>query len=300
MSVAFEEEIVNIASMVEPEGCEVSPEAIAIAAESLGEIAERYGPESDNPLSFHNADHSVGVTRRSVRLTNILYDYILPKYREGIYDLAVIDGATHDYEQSKGPGESERASSDYAVGKVSEKGGPLNTDWFKKRLSLGIFATAVRMEDDGELVQSNLQSGARDPIKFIMAFGDINGIAMEGSSRMWKDATSLYYEITEEPTIDGLYNFLIGQAVFLKQRLNDGRVKSDIAYYFPKDIEDVYADMHAAFHSNIISAHSMALLLGQMPELKIPVEAAVRSIGALDRSLLGDLIGRALRGKLSD
>ena len=52
MAVGFEAQLVEIASTVEPSGCEISSEAIDIAAESLYEIDAKYGPESDHPLSF--------------------------------------------------------------------------------------------------------------------------------------------------------------------------------------------------------------------------------------------------------
>lgn len=297
MSTDFEREIVGIAQMIKPAGYELAPETISIAAESLEEIDRKYGPDSDHPLAFHNAPHSVGVTRRTVRLTNMLYPFIRAKYQDGIFDLAIIAGADHDHEQELGPDANEEASSEDAQHRVEEAGGVLTAEGFKKRLGDGILATTVEPRgDNNELVQVNLQTGTHDPIKFIMAFSDINGIAMEGSKRMWQDATNLYYEITEEPTIEGLFNFYANQADFLKQRLNDGRVKSDIAYYFPNDIEGVYGVMRQAFHKKIVSAHSLTLLLKQRPELRESVGIAAKT---LDKSTLGGAVGKMLLRKLT-
>ena len=297
MPVDFEKEITEIATIIEPD-YKLAPETIPIAVESLEEIDNDYGPGSDNPLPFHDAPHSVGVTRRGVRLANILYPYIRPVHRRRFFDLVIIDGATHDRRQDLGPGENEIASAESAVQKVEAADGILNTGIFKKRLVHGDLATAVRMEDDGKLIQVNLRTGARDPIKFNMAFSDINGIAMEGDKRMWEDATNLYHELTPEAeqTIDGLVTFYISQVKFLRQRLNDGQVKSDIAYYFPDTVEAVYRDMHKEFYENIISAHGLVLAISQRPELQRSIGHLARGV---DRSIMGPLVGKMIRRKIA-
>jgi len=295
MSMDYERELTAIATTVEPPDQQVSPEAITIATESLYAIDAKYGPDSDHPLTFHNGPHSLGVTRRVIRFTNMLYPHIRPMYRTGIYDLGMIDGGTHDYEQLLGPGKNEEASGQYAVEQVEAIGtAAMNTKTFQKRLVDGNQATAVVMKEDGEIVQVNVQTGSHDPLKFITSFGDINGIAMEGRRRMLNDATRLAYEIYGEPTLDQLYNFLVNQSFFLRKRLNDGRVKSDIAYYFPDDIDEVYKVMRKAFHSNIVAAHTMALGFG-----KRPVAIAARGLCALDRSILGNSISKTLYGALT-
>jgi hypothetical protein len=295
VSIDFEKELAGIAAMVPPEH-ELAPETIPIAAKALEDVDRRYGPNSQRPLPFHNAPHSIGVTRRAVRMGNILLPYIPPPYRDNFFDLSIINGSTHDYDQDSDPGDNESNSAVHAVGLVENADGVLNNEDFKKRIPLGIMATLVEMKEDGELVQTNLQIGAHDPIKFSMGFSDINGIAMEGSKRMWRDATNLYYEINPEPSIEGLYGFLVNQAGFLRQRLNDGRVKADIAYYFADHIGEVYNDMHKAFHANIISAYNLAVLLGKHPELKQVIGAAAKGI---DRSRVGSMAGKLLTRKLA-
>lgn len=291
----FEKEIDRITKLI-PQNYTLANESIDIATRALEAVDQRYGPDSERPLAFHNAPHSVGVTRRSVRMTTMLLPYIREKHQPRFYDLAIINGATHDYDQDSGPGPNEDNSADYAVGLIEDADGSLNSQIFKDRVRLGIAATKVAMQDDGELVQTTLLRGSPDPIKFAMAFSDINGIAMEGSKRMWSDATNLYYELADEPTIEAHADFLISQAGFLRQRLNDSRVKSDIAYYFPNDIESVYEDMRKAFHSNIISAYKLAVLIGDHPELLHVVEAGAKT---LDRSRVGALIGKVFTKKIA-
>lgn len=219
----------------------------------------------------------------------MLAPYVQPRLQSRFYDLAIINGATHDYDQDSGPGANEDNSIDYAIERIETADGELNTKSFKHRVGLGIAATKVEMQPDGRLIQTKLRKGSHDPIKFAMAFSDINGIAMEGSKRMWRDATNLYYEITPEPSVKGHADFLISQAGFLRQRLNDSQVKPDIEYYFPNDTQAVYGDMYKAFHANIISAYNLALFIGDHPELLHIVEAGAQ---AVDRTGAGGLIGK--------
>jgi hypothetical protein len=299
MSVDFEKQIVDIAKTI-PAGYELASETIPMATEAVYGLDERYGTDSDNHLEFHNAPHSVDVLRRDVRVTKLLLPYVQPMYLRRIFDLAVLGPAYHDWEQLLGPGKNEAASVDYATGQVEEKGGrKLNTKVFKGRLGEVISASAVTMLDSGEIIQTNIQSGSHDPAKFNLAFADINGIAMEGPRRMIRDGTHLYLETVKDPSFEGLYPFLVDERRFLRQRLNDIRVKSDIAYYYPDDIEEVYAVMRKAFHANIDSAHRLAIDIGARPELKIPIGIVAKSVSTVDRAILGDTLGNLIRRKLT-
>lgn len=292
MAVDFEREVIKIAATV-PEPEMVSSDAIAIAVQSLHSIDERYGVDSDNPLAYHNAYHSLDVCRRGVRLAILLHPYIPPKYSGDIYNLAIMNGPTHDWRQDLGPHHNEIASADYAAEQARGASDPrINSEAFGLRLHEGIMATEVERTERGEIVQVNLQKGSHDPHKFIAAFSDINGIAMEGRKRMIRDAVNLCYEIYKDPTLEQLWNFIIDQPTFLRQRLNDGRIKADIAYYFPSDIDAVYGIMRKAFHANIISAHGLGLVLGQRPELKAPIGVAART---MDSSLLGKVVSQQIK-----
>jgi hypothetical protein len=300
MPISFEQEIVSIAESVAPEDQEVQDTSIELAVSALEDIDRRYGPNSDGHLLYHNASHSLDVCRRTVRLLNLTYPYVQPKYRNHIYDLAILAGALHDYEQDLGPIKNEKASAEYAQASAAQSSPLYQRDGMSKRLKAGILATAVVRNDEGEIVQTNLQTGAHDPLKFAMGFADINGIAMEGDLRMFRDATRLCYELFEDPSIDDLYGFLVNQAGFLRERLNDGRVKSDIAYYFPDSIDEVYKHMEEAFHSNIISSYKFALLLRDRPELKASVGFLVQNIDIVDRSILGELLAKELKKKVEE
>lgn len=298
MSVDFERQVTEIAGMVRPD-VRLAPETVPLATEALYAINGDFGPDSDDPLSFHNAPHSVAVARRAVRIGNILYPYMRPVHRRRFFDGMILGGTTHDRYQHLGPGENELASAAYGVELVEAADGVLNTDFFKRRLTYADLATEVRMDEDGRLIQVNLRTGARDPIKFGMSFADINGIAMEGDMRMWEDATNLYYEQTptDEQSISGLVDFYSGQVRFLRQRLNDNQIKPDIAYYFPDSVDEVYRDMRREYHGNIVSAHDLAVQVSQRPELKKSIGFVVR---AVDRSHVGHIVGELIRRKAAN
>jgi hypothetical protein len=299
MPVNFEEEITKIITSVAPEEQQVRDSTIHIAVTALEDMDRRYGPESEEYLPYHNAQHCVDVCRRTVRLLNIVYPYVRPKYREDIYDIGIIGGAVHDYEQGLGQLENERASAKRGIDIVDKADRKFNDRSLQKRLGDGILATSVLYSEDGEIIQPLIQRGSHDPLKFAVGFADINGTAMEGDRRMFIDAIKLCYERIENPSIDDLYEFLVNQAEFLKGRLNDGRVKSDIAYYFPENIEDVYADMRKAFHGNILSSYRLALLIKSRPELKKVLGFFVQNVDSIDRSILGNFISDAVRRKIA-
>ena len=293
MSVDFEKQVTDIVATIEPEYT-LAPETIPITVSALEEVNRRYGPDSDNPLPFHDAPHSLGVTRRGVILTNILWPYINPKHQRKLFDAVMIGGATHDLEQGLEPHIGERASTEWAIARVTEADGPLNTKIFKKRLMLGNLATAFEVDRAGRLVQINLLRGSRDPIKFIMGAADMGGIAMEGPDRMWHDGTGIYLEKDSDPTARGLSKALPEQERFMRQRFNDERVKSEIAFYFPRNQEAIYQDLYDAFHENIVQSVILARKLGEKPELQATVERAVCDPMAGDRIRLPSMIAKLI------
>jgi hypothetical protein len=297
MLMDFEKHVACAVALIEHE-VKLAPETALIAAGSLEGIDRDYGPGSNNRRQFHDAPHTIGALRRGVILGNMLYPYIRPVHRRRFYDLLVVGEAVHDRYQDRGP-ENEIASTEFGIQQVEEADGLLNTKTFKRRLSYGVMATAVTIESDGRVVQHNMLRGSRDPIKFVMGFGDKNGIAMEGEKRMWPDAADIYYEMTPDSkqTDEGLVAFIgEGQQQFLRQGLNDPLIKAYIARYFPDHEKDVYRDMHEAFHDNIDEAHRLAEMIAKHPELH---HAIGRIASKFDSSRVGPLIGKMMRRKLA-
>ena len=299
MSTDFEKQIVQIANMV-PEHVTLARETVSLSTQAVYEVNAMYGPDSETSLAYHNAPHTVGSMRRAVRLATIFYPYMQPRHQSRIFDLAMFSEATHDWKQLlTEPGANEAASTEYAIGLIEAADGILNSATFKKRIGLGHGATLVEQQEDDSLVQVNLLTGSRDPVKIITAYGDTGGIGMEGDKLMWRDATNLYDETcsiaNEGPTITGLYKFIgSGEVAFMRNQLNDEHVKAVLSFYFPDSMEEVYKDLRKRFHGKIRSSFSLAKRLDEHPDLESSVGRIVR---AVDQPLVGPLIGKMLRRK---
>lgn len=291
--IDFETEVDRRIAGIKPPEIEVDPASRSIAITALGEVDRRYGEGSEHPLEFHNVPHSLDVMDRTVRLLNLLYEFIPAEYKPRIYDLGIKVSAAHDVEQSLGPGANEQASVAYMINQIEETGSnPINTRWHKSRAELGSLATQVAFADNGEIVQVNLGEGEPDPFAFIVAFADINGIAMDGDRRMIRDATNLCFELNGgNPGVEKIYEFLLTQAVFLKSRLNDHQMKPLIEYYFPERAGEVYEAMHDTYHKNIISAYELARKFRENPKLYSTVDKVMTG---LDKVHAGAAVGKLL------
>ncbi|HZL07601.1 MAG TPA: hypothetical protein VFC50_00205 [Candidatus Dormibacteraeota bacterium] len=295
MAIDFEQEVIGIANMVKPHDAQISDDTIALSIEVALEVDERYGLGSDHQLDYHNGEHGLDVARCVTILNNIIYPYVPPRYQPQLFDLGLLGGVGNDYEQELGPGANEAATGAYLVAKVQAQGSSeINNPDFRDRLYDGIQATVIEKDEDGRIIQPNIREGSQDPFRWSLPTGDVNGVAIEGSARMFKDATRLCFEEYGNPTLDQIYDFLISQAGFLRDRVDDEQVRADMAHFFPLEVDQVYADMTKAFHGNIISAYALAKALDRHRELKGAVGLAVKGASLLDRSLLGDRIGRAV------
>lgn len=260
----FEKEIDKLAKQVEQEGFRVNLGAQEVAVQLLEDVDARHGD-----LPYHNASHGLDVVRRGLRLTSALLPYIDEKYQKGIYNLPFLAGPAHDFVQGANDHQNVRDSADHVIQRIHENGHneQINCRKVFSRIRLGIYATEVRREkSSGKVTQVNLQEGSRDPIKFIMAMADINGIAMEGPKRMVRDAVNLCYEMNDgKPTADQLYGFVLFQQKFLKDRLQDDQTKEDIKYYFGDHSDEVYDLGYEKFNGMITTAYSIARSISGTP-----------------------------------
>lgn len=261
--VDFHHELESIARTVEPEDAGIPEIVIELSTIALHDVDMRYGPFSRNPMPHHNAEHSLDVAGRVVRLTNLLWDFIPQRYQKDIFALGMHAASGHDYEQSKGPGKNERASAKYVRNTIINRGyqSQLGQKYFQ-RVGAGIMATEVEFVGD-KIIQPNLRKGEADPLRFIVAFADINAIAMEGPNRMIRDATNLYFERSAHPKVDHYLDMLASQVKFLRRRLNDWQIEGDIEYYFSAHQDEVYDVMYREFHDNIVQSSEIA---GQIAE----------------------------------
>jgi hypothetical protein len=280
----FEAAVDDLIGQIEPEGYEFNETARSLATIALHDVELRYGESSDNSLPQHNAEHALDVAGRAIELTNLVYEFIPEKYRENIYELALLVGVAHDWEQLLDSG-NEQASANYLIGLIEKTDDEeINNEWFKARAENGVMATEFEINDDGIINQFNLGRGKPeegeepDPLEFIVAFADINGIAMEGESRMSEDVAGLYIERcqkkAEQPSEEGLREFIDYQPTFIKSQLDDEHMKPIIAYYFshlePKDESKenpVYEALKNKYNPNIRKSYKKAWKLRNTPEL---------------------------------
>lgn len=291
---SFEVQVDNLIEKIEPAEVGIDPATRLVTISSLDEMDKRHGRDSDKPLEFHNAPHELDVLRRFIRITNLLYDCIPENYRPMIYQAGMVATSAHDIGQGMGAGADEKASVEYMRNKIKETGdSPINNEPFIDRAAGGLLASQVEFAENGEIIQVNLREGEPDPLRFKIAFADINGIAMEGSPRMIKDATNLYFELHgDNPSAEGLFEFWLTQADFLKSRLNDYRIVPDIEYYFPERGEEVYDRMKDAYQKNILSAYRLALKLHETKGLRSTLD---RLMSSADKAHLGSLVTKLAR-----
>ena len=290
MSIDYEDHLRTLSAGIEPRVV-LRPGSIPIAASGLEAIDAKYGPDSLQPLSYHNAQHGLDHIARQQRLTNMLYPFMSPYYRRGIYDLNYVVGATHDVERDGQSVQNEQASVAFGTELLTQSGDKLLASArFLSRFDLAVMTTVVEFDENMRMTQPNLRTGSRDPIKFITAFADVNGIAMEGSATMLRDAINLAVEMNPDAGPKEIFDFLCGQAKYLRERLNDDQIKPDIAYFFPNHKDEVYAVMRKAFRPNILSAYGIANGIQARPELKEVIGRALQVAGKFPP---GDYIGRA-------
>ncbi|MEX2014843.1 MAG: hypothetical protein WD885_02815, partial [Candidatus Saccharimonadales bacterium] len=204
---------------------------------------------------------------------------------------------------------NEAASADYLIELIEKShDSEINNELFKERARRGVVATEYEIDEQGIIHQVNLGRGEPepdedpDPLEFIVAFADINGIAMEGEKRMSEDVARLYIEKCqqegEEPTEEGLQDFVNYQPVFIKSQLDDERMKPIIAYYFhhiepagqEKD-NPVYTIMRKEYNPNIVNAYKKSRRLHNKPELLKGLGTAVRRADVIGLSeKLGEII----------
>lgn len=303
----FEAAVDQLVERIEPDNYEFNDTARSLATIALHDVELRYGENSESPLPRHNADHGLDVAERAIDLVNLLFEYIPDEYKDNIYELALLVSVSHDWEQLLGNGENEAASAEYLI-KLIEKTSDekINNDRFKERSSGGVFATEFAIDTKGVINQVNLLEGEADPLKFVVAFADINGMAMEGEELMPEELAKLFFEQSvqkgEEPSQESLQRLVDYQESFIRSQLNDYRMKAYIARYFPHlepaensgEDNPVYTKMHEAYNPNIKNIYEIAKWLRGNP-------TAIKGLGSLfqraDVLGLADKLGKAIKNK---
>lgn len=274
----------------------ISETEITIGAEMLTRIYYEYGdPDSENYKTYHNDQHALNsVLRRGWRLLNLLQETFPEKFSNKDYGLMLFGALGHDIVHGTGGpiGEDERQSG-------------IETTPYMRRAGYGgadcsrvqdmIDATRVAVDAKGSIVQTNIRSGSKDPLKLVLATADINGIAMEGIPTMINDAFNLYMEIYGQTVKDMLkdprkvIDFFFTQAKFLDDRLK--ALDGDFAFYFTEEeVERVKAAYEHEFTGATRDAIGAAEVLHRFPNVgKLLIEEALKATDKVKGSSMENL-----------
>lgn len=260
----------------------ISDEMIDTGAEMLALIYKKYGdPASETYKEYHNDLHTLDVLRRSWILLNLHSSKFPQKFTDRDYAIIMFAALGHDIVHGTGgpTGEDERQSADLTALYMKRVG---FTDTECERAKEIILATVAGLEN-GSIVQKNIRSGSKDPLKLILATADINGIAMEGTQRMINDGFNLCLEMgnlsiqrvikeTVKTTADiikkpsSVVSFFGRQAKFLDDRLE--RLRGDFAYYYrDEEVEEVNELYEETFTKATRDARAASRVMYRFPRI---------------------------------
>ena len=219
---------------------ELDQKLIQVAYES---IQERYGDSSlELYRPYHNHVHGLNVTRRGQVMWRALQAVLPEQFTNESSRYLAIGSMFHDYDQDQTePTLNELNSAEVAADAMWYQDGFYSVDAVG-RVADAIITTIVERDEQGSIIQTRIRMGSKDPVKFVLALADINGIAMGGVGAMVEDSINLFMELNGYKTSTEVLmhaadfgKFLQGQAKFLRERL--ANIDSDVNYYFEDDEE---------------------------------------------------------------
>lgn len=241
----------------------------SIATIANSELEQRYGPQSDTPLAYHNVSHSFDAARRALWLLR-LHAEIAPDSFDMTRAPSLVTATLllHDIYQLEGSGENERLSAEFAAEVLPQYG--FSSE--EARLGAEMIMATVTEVSDGKIRQPLLaDTESRNPLNLIVATADINAIAMEGLPRLIRDSIGLAAEhehvsparaIIEHPR--AIATMLGSQLTFFGSRLD--AIHSDLRLYYDEPIaHEIQARYKKDFGSLGSEAIRAASLLSKVP-----------------------------------
>lgn len=257
----------------------MSDEDIAFSAGLLDEAYKIHGdPASPHYKEYHNTEHDFYVLRRAWDVWGALRNRMPDKFDTNGFKLLLFSVCGHDLflgNEAK-EGSDERRSGKFtmrrmlAAGYAPEEG---------QRVREAIDTTAVKRDEKGRITQYNIRQGSKDPLKFVLAYADINGVPMEGIPTMIRDALNLYMESSGTSLKELSHNpkkalgLMLTQADFVQDRLDD--MDGDIAHYFDgKEREMVKEVLDEKYSRTSREALVLARRMKDLPDL---AETAIKA-----------------------
>jgi hypothetical protein len=300
----------------------ITEEMVAVGAEMLASIYKRYGdPASDTYKEHHNDIHTLDVLRRGWMLLKLHREKFPDKFTDHDYAIMMFSAIGHDIIHGTGGpmGEDERQSAERTALYMKRAG---FSDEDCERVKEIIEATTVRTEN-GSIIQTNIRSGNKDPLKLQLATADINGVAMEGTKTMINDAFNLCLEfgkVSIQDVIDETLKITRGkkkeqssvvlffgtQARFLEERLKT--LRDDFAYYYNEEeveaVNELYEQTFTRATRDAIGVSQVIYRFPKIAELAIndAITAAMDTVGnnavklQSAKAKLGELFMRLQKG----
>lgn len=271
-------EIISIANEFD---LELPERAISLATALLQQVYEKYGnPSSESYKPYHNDQHALNVIRRSFRLWSLLLQTLPDKIDAEGSELLLIAGAGHDLVLGSGKdqGYDERESARITARHMRGVG---YSEAQTSRVVDAIETTAVVRDDDNNIIQNNIRTGSKDPLRLALATADINGAMMEGRETLIEDALNLYSEHSgiqqNDVNTSELAHFLKTQEQFINGRL--AAIRGDLKHYFTdKEADKVSKAYEREFTASSVETVSLSR---NLPETALDmVEKVTKSIGS--------------------
>ena len=270
-----------------PEGV-ITEEMRLIGAEMLVDIHARYGnPATRSFKQYHNAQHALDVLKRAWNQLRLFKEEFPDKFTDHDYRLLFFAALGHDSIHGTGGaiGVDEEQSAQWTVAHMRRLG-------FDEadcgRVREAIIATTVEThEEDGAIVQTYIRDGSDDPLKFIMAYADINGMLMGGIPVFANDSLNLHLELQRKTASDiktdksSLQAFFGTQLKFVDTRLQE--LDKDYAFYFKNDADKVKKLYYDTFTRASRDAYSVVKTINNRPYImELVVEDLIRVIDETD------------------
>ncbi|KKQ94173.1 MAG: hypothetical protein UT66_C0013G0015 [candidate division CPR2 bacterium GW2011_GWC1_39_9] len=179
---------------------------------ALTEMAEKYGPNGETPLAYHNPAHVAEVMKAALNIGDLACQH--GKIKSSDLDLLAIAAFFHDIEQGMGSGANEDESACIAAEKMRETGA--FSDEEIQAVQSMIRSTKVRFDENGIMHQLVMDVG-HGYLPLIMADADLS-IMGAAPEVYWDYMEWLLQEMkkTAYPSKEKRRDFLKGIETLLK------------------------------------------------------------------------------------
>lgn len=266
----------------------ITEEMRHVGAEMLLDIYNRYGdPASETFKQYHNDNHALDVLGRAWNQLRLLKTAFPDRFNDHDYRLLLFAAIGHDSVHGTGGamGSDEEQSAEWTLAHMRRLGFD-ETDGVRVREA--VVATTVKTrEEDGAIIQTYIRKNSNDPLKFIMAYADINGMLMGGLPVFANDSLNLYLELQRKQASDikankgSLQAFFGRQMQFIYTRLEE--LDKDYAFYFKDDASVVKQLYYDTFTRASRDAYSVVRTIDSRPRImELIIDDLVRVIDETD------------------